>query len=218
MLTLLSALLLSQPTRYAIDPAQTELVALTAPVGLFAGASHPHLIVARKVQGEVVYDPAAAEACSVSLQFPADALENDDPAQRKRFGFSTNPSAEDRKTIAANLRAQDQLDVKTYATVTFASKRVRRVDAERLEVSGTMTLRGVPVELTLPVRVAVKDGVLRGEGSIGVTHAMFGFRPYSVALGTVRNAEEISLRLTIVGRAPPTDGGGEPRTPSPGTD
>jgi len=207
MLALIPALLLAQATHYAIDPAQTELIALTAPAGLFAGASHPHVIVARKVQGEVVYDPAAAEASSVTLQFPADALENDEPAQRKRFGFATNPSEGDRKTIAANLRSEGQLDVKKYPTVTFASKKVRRVDAERLEVTGTMTLRGVPVELLLPVKVSVKDGVLRGEGSIGITHAMFGFKPFTAALGTIRNAEEISLKLTIVGRAQPPDGG-----------
>lgn len=207
MLSLVAALLLAQAVHYPLDAAQTELIALTAPAGLFAGASHPHVIVARRVQGEVVYDPAAPEASSVTLQFPADALENDDPAQRKRLGFTTTPSPEDRKTIAANLRAADQLDVKKYPTASFASKRVRRLDAERLEVSGTLTVRGVPVDLTLPVKVTVKAGVLRGEGSVGVTHAMFGFKPFTAALGTVRNAEEIKLELVLVGRAAQADSG-----------
>lgn len=207
MLSLAAALLLAQAIHYPIDAAQTELIALTTPTGLFAGASHPHVIVARRVQGEVVYDPAAPEASSVALRFPADSLENDDPAQRKRFGFATELSPADRQAVAANLRAEDQLDVKRYPTASFASRRVRRLDAERLEVSGTLTLRGVPVELTLPVRVTVKDGVLRGEGRVGVTHAMFGFKPFTAALGTVRNAEEIELELVLVGRAAQPDSG-----------
>ena len=207
MLLLVPALVLSQATHYAIVPEETELLALTSPAGLFAGASHPHVITAPKVRGEVIYDANAPETSSVSLEFQAKDLGNDDPALRRRFHMTSMLSIEDRKKVAADMVGADQLDVKKYPTVSFTSRHVRRLDAEHLEVSGAMTLRGVAAELTLPVKVTVHDGVLRGEGTVGITHAMFGFRPFSTALGTIRNAEPITLELRIVARAMAPDGG-----------
>lgn len=204
---LIPALVLSQATRYTIDPRETELIALTKPAGLFSGASHSHVLLARSVTGAISYDPAAPAASSFTVSFPTDALENDDPLLRQRFNLTGTLSAEDRKTIGANLRAADQLDVKRFPTTSFTSSKVSKLDAGHLEISGTMTLRGVAVALTLPVAVSIKDGVLNGRGTVGITHAMFGFKPISVALGTIRNAEEITLDLKVTARAPSPDGG-----------
>jgi polyisoprenoid-binding protein YceI len=207
MLPLLASLLLGAPTAYAVDPAQTELVVLTTPAGLFAGASHPHVLVARQVQGEVTFDPEAVEATRLWVHFPADALENDDPAWRARFKLAGTLPPEARREVAAALRSEGQLDVKRYPQVSFRSREVRRRGASQLEVSGTLTVRGVGAQITLPVHLAVEDGVLRGEGTVGITHAMFGFQPYVAALGTVRNAEEMTLRLRLVARAAGADSG-----------
>jgi polyisoprenoid-binding protein YceI len=205
MSLLLTALALSQLGHYALDPAETELLALTAPAGLLAGASHPHVVAARQVQGEVVFDPADATSLRVSVVVPAAALENDEPALRKRLGFPSMLSEADRKTVAANLRAKSQLDTSGHPTITFVSRAARRLDPEHLELTGTLTLRGVAVELTLPVTATARDGVFRGEGTVNITHAMFGFEPYSAALGTIKNAEGITLRLRLVARIRPED-------------
>jgi polyisoprenoid-binding protein YceI len=209
MLALLPLWLLAQPVHYAIDPEHTELLALTAPAGLLGGASHPHVIVARRVMGEVIYDASSPAASSVTLEFQVDALENDAPALRKRLGLRGELTEEERRTVSAAMRAEGQLDVKRHPRVSFTSKHVTRLDDASLEVHGTMTLRGVAVELTLPVKVSVRDGVLHGEGTVGLTHAMFGFKPFSTALGTIRNAEEISLRLKLAAtaRSSTADGG-----------
>jgi polyisoprenoid-binding protein YceI len=207
LLVVLPALLLSQAERFAVDPEETELIALTSPAGLFGGASHPHVIAAQKVRGEVVTDAAAPERSSVWLEFQAKDLTNDDPVLRRRFHMGSVLSPDDRRTVAANMVAADQLDVKAHPTVSFKSRRVRGLDGEHLEVSGTMTLRGVTAELTLPVKVTVRNGVLRAEGTASITHAMFGFKPYSTALGAIRNDERITLELRIVARAVVADGG-----------
>jgi len=207
MLLLLAGLLLGQATSYAVDASQTELVVLTTPAGLFAGASHPHVIVARQVRGVVTFDPAAVEATRIAVTFPADALENDDPALRARFGLTSTLSPEARQEVAANLRSPGQLDVKKWPEVTFRSLAARRLDAGHLELSGTLTVRGVAARLTLPVSLALEHGVLSGEGTVGVTHALFGFQPYAAALGTIRNAEAMTLRLKLVARASPEDAG-----------
>lgn len=201
MLSLLSALVLAAPTVYALDDAATELVALTSPAGLFAGASHPHVVVARQVEGELRYDPDAVEATRLWIRFPTAALENDDPALRARYGLPGALSPGARREVAANLRSPGQLDAARFPEVSFRSRTVRRLDGARLEVSGTLTVRGVAAEVTLPVRLAVEGGVARGEGRVGLTHAMFGFEPYTAALGTIRNAGLITLQVTLVARA-----------------
>jgi polyisoprenoid-binding protein YceI len=202
MLPLLVALALAEATTYVIDASQTEILALTAPAGLFAAASHPHVLQARQVTGEVVFDAAHPEATEVVVRFPADALENDEPALRSRVGFTTTLSPRDRATVAANLRAPDQLDAARHPELSFRSTGARSLGPGRLQLSGTLTVRGVGVAVTLPVRLEVADGVLRGYGTVGLTHAMFGFAPYVTGLGTIRNAEEVTLRVTLVARAP----------------
>jgi len=203
------ALALAAPITYPIDPEATELVALTRPAGLLRGAAHPHLIAARRVEGEVVHDAEAPDASSVRVRFPAEALEVDDPDLRRKYGLDGTLDDGDRKKVAGAMRAEDQLDTGKHPTIAFESRSVRWLGGDRLEVRGSLAIRGVAAEIALPVRVTVKDGVLRGEGTVTVTHAMFRFDPFSTALGTIRNAEAILLRVTLVGRAraePPVAG------------
>ncbi len=201
LVALAPALAMAAPVTYPLDPEATELVALTRPAGLLRGAAHPHVIVAREVEGEVVYDAEAPEASSVRVRFPAEALRVDEPDLRRRYGLPGTLDEDDRRKVAAAMRAEDQLDTGRYPTIAFASRSVRRLGDERFEVTGRLAIRGVDAPITLPVRVTVKDGVLRGEGTTTVTHSMFQFEPFSTALGTIRNAEEILLRVTLVGRA-----------------
>ncbi len=200
-MALAPTLAVAAPVTYPLDPAATELVALTRPAGLLRGAAHPHLVVARKVEGEVVYDAEAPEASRVRVRFPSDSLEVDDPDLRRRYGLPGTLDEGDRRKVAAAMRAEDQLDTARYPIIAFESRSVRKLGDERFEVAGRLGIRGVDAEISLPVHVRVKDGVLRGEGTVTVTHAMFHFEPFSTALGTIRNAEEILLRVTLVGRA-----------------
>lgn len=201
LLALVPALAAADPVRFALDPAETELVALTRPAGLLRSASHPHAIAARGVAGAVWWDAERPERSSVEVRFPAGELENDDPALRRKHGLSGTLDEADRRKVAEALRGPEQLDVARHPLISFVSRSVTRLEADRAEVRGLLTIRGVGAEVALPVQLVVKDGRLRGEGTLNITHAMFGFRPISAALGTIRNAEEIVLRITLVGRA-----------------
>jgi hypothetical protein len=61
-------------------------------------------------------------------------------------------------------------------------------------------MRGVEKEVKLPVNVSVKDHELIGVGALLIRHTDFRFKPYSAALGAVKNADEISLKVKLVGR------------------
>ncbi len=198
---LVPGLALAAPVAYRLDPAETELVAITHPVGLFSGAAHPHAVLARGAEGRIVHDPSDPAASRVEVEVRTDALEVDDPALRRRYGLAGTLSDADRRKVAASMRARDQLDVAGFPNISFSSTAVRPLGEGRLEVSGPLTIRGRSAEIRVPVRVSVEGGVLRGEGTVHVTHAMFGIRPFSTAFGTVRNADGIDLHLTLVGRA-----------------
>jgi len=199
-LCLLPSLAAAAPVTYRIDPDQSELLALLEPAGLLSGLSHPHVIAARGATGEVIHDAEAPERDRVTVEARADRLENDDPALRARLGMKPFGDG-DRKKVAEALRAPDQLDTAQHQWIRFTSTAVRRLADGRLEVAGKLELRGVSAEVTIPVTVVVREGVLRGEGTLRITHGQFGFKPVSAAGGAIRNADGIELQLTLVARA-----------------
>lgn len=207
------------PRTFALDPAASSLVALTKPAGLLSGMSHPHVVVARAPRGTVVHDAEAPEADRVEVEVDAGALEVDAPADRARHGLAAGLSEGDRKEILAKMRSAEQLDVARYPTITFASTAVRAGAQGHLELTGTLTLHGRTVEVSLPVAVKVEGSTLRASGSLRIGHAPFGLKPISLALGAIRNAEEILLRIDLVARevgsAGPAPAASEPATPGP---
>jgi polyisoprenoid-binding protein YceI len=192
-------LLLAAPVTYELDPKKTELLALTSPGG-FPGAAHPHVIVATRVTGSVVYDAEEPAASTVNVSFPTDGLEADRPALRKREGLG-DLSDGSREGINNNMRGDDQLNPRLFPAISFTSTAVKDLGHGLLEVSGKLSIRNVEKEIALPVTVKVKDGELVGQGAVVIKHTDFKFKPYSAVLGAVKNLDEIALKVKLVGRA-----------------
>lgn len=78
-----------------------------------------------------------------------------DPADpgRSSVAFSINAASVD--TAAPDrdqhLRSDDFFAVEKYPTLTFTSSRVTRTGDDRYDVAGTLTIRGVAKDVTLPV-------------------------------------------------------------------
>jgi polyisoprenoid-binding protein YceI len=112
---------------YAIDKTHSELVfqvrhLVTRVRGRFTD-----------FDGTVSIDPAAAERSSVNLTIKAASI---DTSTADRDG---------------HLRSGDFFDVEQFPTLTFASTRVTKKSDDLFDVTGTLTIRGVAKELTLPV-------------------------------------------------------------------
>ncbi len=80
-----------------------------------------------------------------------------------------------------HLRSEDFFDVAKYPTITFVSKKVTKVDDNRLKVVGDLTIRGVTREVSVDVdgpSPEVKDpsGNIRrgGTGSLKINRKDFG--------------------------------------------
>ena len=112
---------------YSIDQAHSEVTfqvrhLLTKVRGRFSDFS-----------GTVHVNDEEPGESSVSLRIDANSID-------------TNNSDRDK-----HLRSDDFFAVATYPTLTFESARVVRRSAETFDVTGTLTIRGVAREITLPV-------------------------------------------------------------------
>jgi polyisoprenoid-binding protein YceI len=78
-----------------------------------------------------------------------------DPAHpdRSSIAFTINASSVDTAVADRDqhLRSEDFFAVEKFPTLTFVSSRVTKKSDERYDVTGTLTIRGVAKEVTLPV-------------------------------------------------------------------
>lgn len=104
-----------------------------------------------------------------------------------------------------HLRNPDFFDVAKYPTITFVSKKVTRVDATRIKVTGDLTLRGVTKEVTVDVEgptAEVKDpwGKMRrgATGTAKINRKDFGITWNRVMdAGGVVVGDEVNLSVDV---------------------
>ena len=188
----------AEPMSYRIDPERSEVVAITRPSGLGAGLSHHHVIEAKGLEGQIVHDPAAPEKSSIEISAPTVKLVNDDPAAVARHGHKPKLSEDDRKKVAHSIQGSDQLDGAKFPKLSFKSTAARPLPNGKLELVGQLSIRGVSREVKIPVTVTAADGTLRGEGKLDITHTQFSFKPVSMLLGAIANADEVEIRIKLV--------------------
>jgi polyisoprenoid-binding protein YceI len=92
-------------------------------------------------EGTINLDPANLEKSSVDFRIKAASID-------------TNNADRDK-----HLRAEDFFHTEKYPEITFRSKSIRKTGKDTYDVAGTLTMRGVAKEVTLPVTYlgAVKD-------------------------------------------------------------
>lgn len=95
--------------------------------------------------GVIKYDKANPAASSVSFTVQAKSIDTDN---------------DDRDN---HLRTPDFFDAEKFPTWTFSSTSVKAADADTLEVTGDMTIKGVTRKVTIPVDVLGSVKTPRGE-------------------------------------------------------
>jgi polyisoprenoid-binding protein YceI len=84
-------------------------------------------------EGTINLDPANLEKSSVDFRIKAASID-------------TNNADRDK-----HLRGEDFFFVEKYPEITFKSKSIKKADKDTYDVTGTLTMRGVSKEVTLPV-------------------------------------------------------------------
>lgn len=188
----------AEAARYRVDPARSALLLHVARAGPGARLGHDHAVEATEFSGTVVFDPAAPEAASVTVEVRTASLRVDEPAARRRLGLDGDLSTGQRADVTRAMHAADQLDVARFPTVRFASTRVEHHGAGEYRVTGTLTIRDVTREVSFPARVALEGPTLVGRATLTFRQSSFGYRPYSTLFGAIRNRDEVALHVELV--------------------
>lgn len=150
------------------------------------------------IRGDISYDPASPESVSGRIVLDAATLTVGNPIMRE------------------HLHGAQWLDVAKYPEITFQSTRLANVRAEgaqvRGDLTGTLTLKGVAKEITVPVSFTylpgklgarLGDEKLKGDllvlrANFEINRGDFGIMPGQAA---DKVAETIHLSLSIAGAA-----------------
>ena len=104
--------------------------------------------------GKIVADRAKPEASSVELTIQATSIDTANPNRDK------------------DLRSADFFDVEKYPTITFKSTSIKAKGKDAYDVTGTLTMRGVSKEVTLPVAFLGIRKNMRGQDAAGFETAV----------------------------------------------
>ncbi|MFO0595263.1 MAG: YceI family protein [Myxococcaceae bacterium] len=192
---------LAQPAPWVLDTGKSELVVKVWKTGAAAGLAHDHVVRASKFEGKVVDldDSGKIETLALELKVDVAGLVPDEPEVRKRYGV-TGPAVpdSDREKVKENMLGAEQLDLKRFPTMSFRSTRVYREESGVIECEGDLTMHGVTKPVVFPLTVKTGDRLMEGDAKFRVRTSDFGVKPYSAALGLIKNRDEVEFVLHVV--------------------
>ncbi len=207
-------------TDYTVDPAESVFAVVTHKAGVAARLAHNHLVQPTTYTATAAISDGDVLKTTFSLSFNTADLAIDDPAAQKKWyplveKFGVLPEAfkelpeSDRKTIAEHMFAADQLDAKTYPTITAKVLSVRTAAATQdkdpitHDVRIAMTVRDKTVERDCDARLSLDGERLVVDAHGKFTFAEFGIKPYSAFLGAVKNADNIVVIVHLEAKSVP---------------
>ncbi len=190
----------AQAAPWALDSKGTALAVKTWKTGAGAGLAHDHIVRATKFSGSAsLDDDGKPESLKLELVAEVNALTPDEPEDRRAYHMPNTPVPEsDRKKVRDNMVGDEQLDAAKFPTISFTVNKVYREESGVLQCLGKLTLHGVTKELLFPITVKSTENKMEGEAAVKFRTSDFGVKPYSAALGLIRNKDEVELVVRVV--------------------
>jgi polyisoprenoid-binding protein YceI len=191
------------PIDYDLTSSQGRLYVLVRYKRGTLGASlaHDHVVVASGWSGSVTWDAANLGACNVVIDVPVGGLSVDPGTAREWESLEDETSAGDKETIRDNFRGSRQLDMNTYSTIRYQSTSCAGGSDGVVNVTGSLTVRGVSKTVTVPMTIREGEGSFGATGRFDATHSDFGMDPYSAAFGALKNDQRLSFIIDVRGTA-----------------
>ena len=96
-----------------------------------------------------------------------------------------------------HLRSADFFDVAKYPTITFKSTGVKQTAANKLEITGDLTVKGVTKKIVVPASVMFYDkGVGRFRGTLTILRKDFGVS-YDPAVNPIENEVQVQWDIAL---------------------
>jgi YceI-like protein len=163
-----------------IDSQSSTITVRVFKSGLFRAFADNHVVQAPVAEGSVE-DSATPH---VELVVDASQMRVLDP----------NLSPKDRDDVQARLLGPEVLDTNRFAQIRFRSIAVKPLEKDRWLVRGDLELHGQIHPIS--IRVARENGHYKGSTPLRQTE--FGITPISIAGGTVRVKDEVTVEFDIV--------------------
>lgn len=172
---------------FEIRPAEAARLALTVEkTGLYRGKKH--LFLFREYQGRLEFDPQKPEASKIQLNIDSRSLICKDDWL----------SADDLKNVQ-EVALNDMLAAQRYPEMTFSGQSIKAVGADRFEVQGVLTIRGIAKPVLVQVQLqSTGPEALRLEGSAVVKLKDYNLKPPSALLGLIGTKNEMTLDFTVI--------------------
>ncbi|MEE8137402.1 MAG: YceI family protein [Thermoanaerobaculia bacterium] len=220
LLPLLATLAMAVPaaaTAWQVEQEASLLAVVTHKGGFAAGLAHDHLVAASSYEARLEFDPASPAEALFELQAAADGLVAHPPGLHEQWyprleelGILSEPfrkvSEKDRRKIRRAMLGKKQLDAARFPTISAWVVRVEEEASTSGEVSFShrvtlgLEVHGERVERPVAARYSLEGDALTVEAVGSFAFTEFGIKPYSAALGAVKNQDRFHLYLHLIAR------------------
>jgi len=181
---------------YEIVADQSLMLIHVARGGRMRRLGHDHAIASEELEGyvETGGDPAGSRA---DIAFPLRDLIVDKPEYRDHFALDTEPSADDIANTYANMLKVLVPDNYPWATM---HARIVSEDGEATQLNVSVSLHGATKDYLVPAQLRIEDNRLVADARAVIHQSDFGIKPYSVAGGILRVADQLVVEFHVTGR------------------
>lgn len=200
----LATVAFAEPRVWKLDPAASQLYTVVrydrnriTPV-----TAHDHVVSASTFTGQVTWDAADVAACQINISFPVSALVVDPPGARERAGLDPAGAidADTKATVVKNMTSKTNLFAASFPDIRYQSTKCAPRADGKVDVTGTLAIRGMGKGLTVPMVVEVGAESFRARGTFAANHADFGMSPFTYGPLTPKNDERLTFVVDVIGR------------------
>jgi polyisoprenoid-binding protein YceI len=176
---------------YVVDPRVSRFQVQAFAAGLLSALGHNPTIAIRGLVGEMSFVEPAFDEASLILRVDASSL-----------SLLDDVSEQDRREIERNMH-RDVLETEAYPEILFASAAVEVQNGRQpyeVRINGNLTLHGQTRLIGIDARMALQGEMLRAFGSFTIWQSDFHMRIVSIAGGTLKLKDELTLRFDVQAR------------------
>jgi polyisoprenoid-binding protein YceI len=185
---------------YAVVAEESLLQILVYRGGAMARLGHNHVIASRHLAGTVFVTEDTTQT-RFDIEIPVNELTIDEPAMREQAGADFPPGVPQsaRDGTRKNLLSEALLDGEKYPVIRLRATEVVAAGDSYVAVVA-ITIKDQLRSVRVPVTLDRKPGALVARGEFPLKQSELGFKPFSVAMGTLVVLDEMRILFEIVAR------------------
>lgn len=198
---------------WTIDHDRSTLWVETGRAGLLSFLGDEHAILPRDWSAEICMARPVERGAHGSITIRTDSLVIDTDSARALADLGEGPDEGDREDIQRKMLGSENLAADRHPEIRLELWADGPEEDGSVPVEGTLTVRGVRVDVSFPLEIRAEADHVSLSGSTIARQTEFGIEPESVA-GVVNVEDEVELHVDLV--AAPTEEGCEPASATRG--